>query len=202
VLFDDNRARTVVFMVLFIILSGCTQPTKRLHPDERSETEFGTGLTSQDIRSVCQRTARSMGRALAALPKFKDAEEPPTIAFLEMVNESNQYFDTRLLQDKISTLLIKNGEGRFRFLDRQHIDALRKEMRDKERGKFTAARIAPLLGADLYLTGRLDSIDRVASGGTTTWTRLSFRLVDDQSLVVWKDDYEIKKFSKLGVMYR
>ena len=179
-------------------LGGCSAPTKRLHPDEYSEEEWGTGLSSQDIRSVCERMARSLAR----LPQFQGPGESPTIAFLEMTNESNEYFDTTMLQDKICTLLVKYGEGRYRFLDRSSIDALRAELRDKERGKLTASRVAPLLGADMFLTGRLDSLDKATSGGRTTWTRLSFRLVDDQSLVVWQDDYELKKFSRIGVMYR
>ena len=101
------------------------------------------------------------------------------------------------------TELIKSSEGRIVFIDRAIIDQIEKENRDKSRGKRTSSGDETPLGADFFLTGVIDSIDKVAGAGRTSYLRLSFRLTNAaSSAVVWEDEYEIKKHTTTGVMYR
>jgi PBP1b-binding outer membrane lipoprotein LpoB len=179
--------------------SGCTGETKRMDPDQMSDIEFGTGITSQDFRSISQRMARS----LVQLPQIQNATTPPKIAFSQVINNSNDYIDGDAFLRKMRTELVKNAEGRMVFLDRAIIDEIERENRDKARGKRTASGEQIPLGADFFLTGAIDSIDRVAGAGRTQYLRLSFRLTDaGTAAVVWEDEYEIKKHSTTGVMYR
>ncbi len=179
--------------------SGCTGETKRMDPDQMSEVELGTGLTSQDFRSISQRMARS----LVQLPQIQSATTPPKVAFSQVINNSNDYIDGDAFLRKMRTELIKNAEGRVVFLDRAIIDQIEKENRDKARGKRTASGEQTPMGADFFLTGTIDSIDKVAGAGRTEYLRLSFRLTDaGSSAVVWEDEYEIKKHSTTGIMYR
>jgi len=195
--------RTCAWMTAWALAAawapGCTGETKRLSPDEASDIEIGTGLTSQDFRSTAQRMARS----LITLPQIQNATTPPKVAFVSVANRSNEYIDGDAFLNKMRTELIKHSGGKVVFLDRSIIDAIEKENRDKQRGKRTASGDETPLGADFFLTGTIESLDKVAGAGHTTYLRLSFRLTEGgSSAIVWEDDYEFKKHATAGLMYR
>ena len=204
--FVKKDARFGRWGMLFVLCAGlvatsvaCTGKTKRLDPDALSEEEVGTGLTSQDFRSVCERMARSLVR----MPQIQNASTPPKVTLVEVVNNTNDYIDGDEFAHKVRTLLIKHCGGRVVFIDRALTDQIEKEQRDKRRGKITSAGEKTRYGADFFLTGRIASIDRVAGAGGTTYYRLSFRLTDAAtSAIVWEDEYEIKKASTVGSVYR
>jgi PBP1b-binding outer membrane lipoprotein LpoB len=178
---------------------ACTGQTKRLDPDALSEQEVGTGLTSQDFRSVCSRMASSMVQK----EQIQKASTPPKIALLAVENNTNDYIDADEFTHKMRTMLIQHCGEKIVFLDRAVTDQIEKERRDKRRGKITSAGDQDRLGADFFLTGRIASIDRVAGGGMSTYFRLSFRLTDAaSSAIVWEDEYEIKKASTVSSVYR
>lgn len=183
---------------IVVVLLGCTGHTKRVDPDALSEAEVGTGLTSQDFRSVCQRMARS----LMNVAEIQNAAEPPLVAIAPVANDSNDYIDGTEFARKMRTELIKHAEGRVRFLDRELARRIDDENRDKRRGKVTGGEETTRHGADFFLTGRIAAIDRVVGGGSTAYYRLSFRLTDAaNSVIVWEDDYEIKKQSVVADVY-
>ena len=190
----------LVFLAgLAVVSSGCTGETKRIDPDALSEEEVGTGLTSQDFRSVCEKMARSLIRR----PEIQNASTPPKVALAEVVNNTNDYIDADEFTHKMRTLLIKHCEGRMVFLDRTLTDLIEREQRAKRRGKITSSGEKDRYGADFFLTGRIGAIDRVAGKGMTTYYRLSFRLTDAaSSAIAWEDEYEIKKASTVGSVYR
>ena len=73
----------------------------------------------------------------------------------------------------------------------------------KRRGEFSASRKGHLSGADFFLTGTLDSIDKASGGIRSTYTRYSFRLTEAESGdIYWEDDYEVKKIGKAGLYDR
>jgi PBP1b-binding outer membrane lipoprotein LpoB len=186
-------------VVAVLVLPGCTGSTKRVDPDRLSDKEVGTGLTSQDFRSVCQRMARS----LVAVPAIQSASTPPTVAIEPVVNRSSDLIDGTEFARKIRTELIKHAEGRVQFVDREVTNAVDSENRAKRRGKVTGDGDGVREGADYFLTGRIFSIDNAAGKGATSYFRLSFRLTKaDSAVIVWEDDYEVKKESTTGHMYR
>lgn len=180
---------------------GCaaTGETKRVDPDALTESEVGTGLTSQDFRSACERMARS----LITRPEIQNASSAPKVALLRVENNTNDYIDADAFTYKIRTLLIKHAEGKIAFADRDITDPIEKEKRDKRRGKITSGGEKGRWGVDFFLTGRLDSIDQAAGKGFTSYYRLSFRLTSaEESQIVWEDEYEIKKAAKRSDVYR
>ncbi len=195
-----HRVFTPLLLVALVCSTvGCGGKTKRIGADEDSEIEQGTAMTSQDFRSITQRMARS----LVTLPQVQNSTTPPKLAFLRPENKTNDYMDTEAFLNKMRTELIKNGGGRLLFLDRQATAAIERENRDKEAGRLTTAGPATRFGADFFLTGAIESIDRVANKGHTTYYRYSFRLTDAAtSVIVWEDDYEIKKYSTTPLVYR
>ncbi|MBT3278097.1 MAG: hypothetical protein HN370_01835 [Phycisphaerales bacterium] len=118
-------------------------------------------------------------------------------------NRSNDFIDGDSFLNKMRTQLLRNSGGRITFLDRAIVSSIEQESRDKSRGRITSSGEQARFGADFFLTGTIESIDKVAGAGHTTYTRLSFRLTDaGTSAIVWEDEYEIKKHSTTGLMYR
>lgn len=197
-----NKLLRMVAIAAFAALAsqgGCTGKTHHMDLDQGSDEELGTGITSQDFRSISQRMARD----LITIPRIQSAGTAPKVAFSTVVNNSNEYLDGDAFLRKMRTELVRNSGERIVFLDRAITPDIEKEKRDKERGKRTASGEEIPLGADFFLTGTIDSIDKVAGGGRTTYWRFSFRLTDAAtSAIVWENEYEIKKHATTGIMYR
>lgn len=189
----------LVLPALLLVAAGCTGSTKRIDPDRLSDQEVGTGLTSQDFRSVCQRMARS----LVAIAEIQNATSPPTVAIEPVVNRSSELIDGTEFARKIRTEMIRHAESRVLFVDRELTKSIDAENRAKKRGKVTGDGDTLREGADYYLTGRIFSIDSTTGKSATGYFRLSFRLTKaDSSIIVWEDDYELKKESTAGHIYR
>lgn len=181
------------------LLAGCGGKTHRVSLDEETEIERGTSMTSTDFRSITQQ----MARGLIGVAEIQNATSPPTIAFLTPKNNTRDYLDTDAFLNKMRTELIQNAGGKFRFLDRDIVAAIEKENRDKELGRRTASELKTVYGADFFLTGVIESIDRATERGRTQYVRYSFRLTDaGSSAIVWEKDYEIKKHARTAVINR
>jgi PBP1b-binding outer membrane lipoprotein LpoB len=193
-----QRVVRIMLLGLVIGFAGCIERERTRIAIDSDTKEEGTGMSSRDFRSVSQRMARS----LISIAPIQNAKNPPTIAFLEVKNLSNDpYLIGDMFLNKMRTELIKHSEGKITFLDRENLQDIRKENREKERGKLTSSGTETPYGADYFLTGTIESIDRVAGSGGTTYMRYSFRLTHgSNSAIVWEDDYEIKKYSKAGIM--
>jgi len=193
-----SKVSIVTVCIIVISFIGCTGTTTQLNPDELSNIEQGSGMTSQDFRSVAQRLARS----LIVLPQIQDALTPPKIALARVTNKSDEYINGDMFLNKMRTDLIKHSQGKIIFLDRSIIEVIEKENRDKSRGRRTTGEQKTPYGADFFLTGTIESIRNVAGRGKTTYLRYSFRLTDaSSSAIIWEDDYEIKRHLKSSVIY-
>lgn len=192
------KAMLLIISAISIFIAGCTGTTTQLNPDELSNIEQGSGMTSQDFRSVAQRLARS----LIVLPQIQDALTPPKIALVRVTNNSDEYINGDMFLNKMRTDLIKYSQGKILFLDRSIIETIEKENRDKARGRRTTGVQNTPYGADFFLTGTIESIRNAAGRGKTTYLRYSFRLTDaGSSVIIWEDDYEIKRHLKSSVVY-
>ena len=118
-------------------LLGCTGGTKRVDPDALTEAEVGTGLSSQDFRSVCEQMARS----IVQLPQVQQASTPPKMVVAEVQNETD---DPLIRADnfthKIRTRLIEGAAGKIVFIDRDErmTEQVKQENRDEEDSYFEA----------------------------------------------------------------
>ena len=193
-----TRAGLVLTLALAAVVTGCAGQTARMDLDSEDDALLGA-LGSKDFRSVCFEMAQSMVR----LPQIQNAAKPPTIAFVDMVNNSDEILNADDLLYKMRTELIKNSGGKMVFLDRDIIEQIRTERRDKQRGKVTSSGGKPVYGADFFLAGRVESIRRSRGRTQTKYMRISVRLTDaSSSAIVWENDYELKKMVMRGVYDR
>ena len=180
------------------LLAGCSGQTARMDVDSEDDA-LGGAIGSKDFRGVCFEMAQSMVR----LPQIQNASGPPTIAFFEMVNNSDELINAEDILYKIRTELIKNSGGKMIFLDRDAIEKIKTERRDKDRGKVTSSSNKALYGADYFMSGRIEGIRRTRGRRETEYIRIAVRLTDAQSSgIVWENDYEFKKLFLRGVYDR
>lgn len=188
----------LLMVLACLAAAGCAGRTARMDLDSEDDAVRGA-LGSKDFRSACFEMAQSM----VQLPQIQRAAKPPTIAFVEMENRSDELFDADSLLYKMRTELIKNSGGKMTFLDRDIIDKIRQERLDKDRGRVTTSSDKPVFGADYFLAGRVESIRRTRGRVETKYMRISVRLTDaHSSAIVWENDYEIKKLALAGVYDR
>lgn len=197
-----NYLRRIGFLFLAgALLAGCaTGVTRRVDLDAEL-VDDASSTSVQDYRTVSDQMARS----LVQLSMIQQAESPPSIAFLEVDNRTNQFIDTVAFQEKIRTLLLKNCRGKILFLDRAAIEAILDERERKKKGLVTASgkSSSAIYGADYFLTGSIHSINRIQGTERTEYRRYSFRLTDaDTSLIVWEDEYETRYFKSKALMDR
>ena len=195
-----TRCRSIATCVVAIALlaTACSGGYRhRVGVDEDTEADRGgTNFSSQDLRTVAQKMARS----IVSLPVVSAAKSPPRVAFLKVDNRSTQIIDTEVFLEKIRSLLLRHSGGRVRFLDRARIKSVMRERGAKRAGVVSAGRQKNLSGADYFLTGSISSIDRVAGRAKATYMRFSFRLTDAESSdIIWEDEYEMKKQAKRSI---
>jgi PBP1b-binding outer membrane lipoprotein LpoB len=180
------------------MLSACLSSTNRVAVD--SEEPFSDTLTgSKELEDVAQK----MTRSLVLLPQVASAAVPPKIAFLEVANNTNEILNKELFLRKMRTLLMQGASGKMVFIDRDKFEAIKREREAKRSGQFSGKANGTLSGADFFLTGTLDSIDKALGGKRSTYTRYSFRLTDAESGdIFWEDEYEVKKVGKAGLYDR
>ncbi len=185
-------------LALATMMSCSVGKTTRVGVD--TDEPFSDVETSSKDLSV---VAEKMAKSILQLPQVFNAKTPVRIAFSDVKNETNEIINKNLFIEKMRTLLLKNGQGRMIFLDREISADIQKEREQKRAGEISSQGSKIKSGADFFLTGKLSSIDKVAGSQRSNYTRYTFRLTDAESTdILWEDDYEVKKVGESGLYDR
>src|SRR5690606_12260289 len=185
-----------IMMILSMIALVSCAAGKTTRVDIDSDDFNSTETSSKDLQAVAQQ----MSRSIMGLPQVYNSATPPRIAFADVRNETNEIINTNMFVEKMRTLLRKNAQGKLLFLDREISQQIMDERDLKEGGVYSGQAKGLVSGADYFLTGQLSSIDKVAGKNRSTYTRYAFRLTDaNDSVILWEDDYEVKKVGSSGV---
>jgi len=165
----------------------------------------GTGIESQDIKSMVDKMVRDM----LANPVLGDVANPPhAIVDAEYFeNQSSQRLNKNILIDQLATQLQIAANGRILFIDREHAEMVAKERESKREGDTGAGTIRAsdaVAGADYRLSGRITSLDARSSDGVMErYMNIVFRMTNLESgIVVWTNQYDFKKAGQDDIIYR
>ena len=179
------------------VCAGCTR-SAYVNPDE-PDVLGGTGIDSQDVRTVAQ----EMARDLVGAEVIASAEGKPVIALLPVRNESRFRVDTDIMTLQIRDLLIEHAGSKIVFVARDRMGDIYAERDAKRAGEISSAGEKMVSGADYFLTGVLKPIHKSADGKASDYVYYSFELIDaESSNIVWAKGYDIKKVGQRGVLYR
>jgi len=198
----DTYRNNLVVVGLALVVAGCAtapQPAVKYVNPGAPGSAAGTGIESQDIGAAAQKAAVS----ILALPKIAQAQVPPTILITPVVNRSASPVDTDLYTVKLRGILMQYSSDKVRFLARdvgwgtnKYEEQLRKE------GEVQPGQARQAATYDYILTAELRGISVASGKGRNEYFLVAFKLVDMNDILLWEDQYEIKKQGGVNAIYR
>lgn len=189
-----------LFALLMVACAG-TRDT-RVNPDA-PDTVTGTGLQSQDIRTMANQMAADI-KAYGVLAPTREGERA-SFFITELRNDSSDTIDRQLILRELRTELFRAFNRQVRILDRspEATDVAQAEQRMKARGEVSGANDRKVAGSDFVLKGVIASRDRQAGRLRSSYINVTFELTDlvTQELV-WTGDYSMKTESEKSVINR
>ena len=200
-------------MIFLVLLAGCSTqrpveyaPAPTVYEDVSSPGRVhGVGLESQDIVAM----TGIMVNDLLNTPAITSRERPPRIIvdskYFE--NRSSNRIDKDIITSKIRTGLNRNSVGRMIFVGRENIGMVDEERKLKRSGgvdEGTIRKTKATLGADFRLVGKIMSLDGSSPTGIKSrYNVINFEMYDLESgAIIWSNEYEFKKSSQEGIVYR
>lgn len=186
-----------------LVLAACggTRDT-RVRPDA-PDTVTGTGLQSQDVRTMAVDMAAKI-KASGVLAPGKEGERASFFIY-ELRNDSSDTIDKELILTKLRTNLFEAFGRQVKIIDRspQASDLVDAERRMKDRGQVSGSNDRKIAGSDFVLKGTIKSRDRQAGKLKSSYILVTFELTDlvTQELA-WTGDYEMKTESEKSVINR
>lgn len=194
---------TGLMAATLLVLAACggTRDT-RVRPDA-PDTVTGTGLQSQDIRTMAVDMAAKI-KASGVLAPGKEGERASFFIY-ELRNDSSDTIDKELILTKLRTNLFEAFGRQVKIIDRspQASDLVDAERRMKDRGQVSGSNDRKIAGSDFVLKGTMKSRDRQAGKLKSSYILVTFELTDlvTQELA-WTGDYEMKTESEKSVINR
>ncbi len=195
--------RTTACGLFCLLLTACegTRDT-RVDPDA-PDTVTGTGLQSQDVRTMVNDMAARL-KADGILAPGRDGERV-SFFITELRNDSSDVIDKKLILLNLRTELFNVFGRQIRILDRspEATDLAEAEGRMKERGEVSGTNDRKVAGSDFVLKGVISSRDRQSGRLRSSYEVVTFELTDlvTQELV-WTGNYEMKTESEKAVINR
>lgn len=195
--------RTFAACLLGLTLVACTGTRDtRVNPDA-PDTVTGTGLQSQDIRTMANDMATKI-KASGALAPSREGERASFFIY-QLRNDSSDTIDKEIILTKLRTNLFEAFGRQVKIIDRapEATELVDAERRMKERGEVSGTNDRKVAGSDFVLKGTIKSRDRQAAALKSSYILVTFELTDlvTQELV-WTGDYEMKTESEMSVINR
>ena len=197
-----NFFRPVVATIGVALIVGCStthKPDVRYIDPGSPGSKGGTGIESQDIGAAAQKAAQS----IVNLPQIAQATVPPTVIITPVVNRSASPIDTDLYTVKLRGILMQYDTGKVRFLARDTSwNENNNEMALRQRGEVQQGQARNAATYDYILTAELRGISGSSGKGRSEYFLVAFKLVDMNDILVWENQYEIKKQGNDSTIYR
>lgn len=195
--------RLVTCGLIGLVLSACRGTIDRRVDPDAADTVTGTGLQSQDIRTMVNK----MSAALKADGILAPGREGERVSFFitELRNDSSDVIDKQLILRELRTELFNSFGRTIRILDRspEANDIVDAERRMKDRGEVSGTNTRKVAGSDFVLKGVIASRDRQAGKLKSQYVNVTFELTDlVTSELVWTGDYSMKSESTKSVINR
>jgi PBP1b-binding outer membrane lipoprotein LpoB len=196
---------TILLLPLAFLAACATAPepaVRYVDPGAQGRIQT-TGIESQDIAAAAQKAAQS----ILNVPQIAQASRAPVIIITPVKNRSSSPIDTDLYTTKLRGTLMQYTSGKVRFLARDaSARTNEREQQLRESGAVasggTASTGRTAATYDYLLTAELQGISTATSQGASDYFLISFKLVDFNDMLLWEDQYEIKKEGRESGVYR
>lgn len=195
--------RSILVGLLGLVLTACAGTRDTRVNEDAPDSVTGTGLQSQDIRTIAVDMAAKI-KASGVLAPTRDGERA-TFFIYELRNDSSDTIDKEIILTKLRTELFQAMGRQVRILDRspQANDLVDAERRMKDRGQVSGTNDRKVAGSDFVLKGTMKSRDRQAGKLRSSYILVTFELTDlVTSELMWTGDYDMKTESEKSVINR
>ncbi len=193
--------KKMFFLLLVIGFVGCAKEESSVsYVDPNSQGAVaGTGVESQDISAAAQKAVQS----ILLTPAIASASQPPIVMITPVTNKSASPIDVSLYTTKVRGALMQYGAGKVRFLARDTgAKTNEREQELRESGEVHGGQSRKASSYDYLMTADLQGISSSSRKGQSDYFLISFKLVDSNDLLVWENQYEIKKEGRENSVYR
>lgn len=198
------RSFTVCLPLLFLAACASKEPAPVTYVDPGAQGRVaGTGIESQDISAAAQKAAQS----ILSVPAVAQAARPPVVLITPVTNRSASPIDTTLYTTKLRGTLMQYASDKIVFLARdasartnEREQQLRESGAVRDRGTAATGRVGETY--DYILTAELQGISTATSRGQSDYFIVSFKLINFEDVLVWENQYEIKKEGRESAVYR
>jgi PBP1b-binding outer membrane lipoprotein LpoB len=187
--------------VAVFILTGCSteKPHVKYMDPGTPGGMGGTGIESQDISAAAQKAAQS----IVNLPQITTAATAPTVLITAVTNRSTSPIDTELYTVKLRGILMQYNSSQVRFLARDvSWNVNNNEQALQKRNEVMPGTPRQAATYDYILTAELRGISASSQAGRSEYFLVAFKLVDINDVLVWENQYEIKKQGNDHTIYR
>ena len=195
--------RSVSVGLIGLFLTACAGTRDTRVDVEAPDTVTGTGLQSQDIRTMAVQMAADI-KAAGVLAPTRDGERA-TFYIYEIENRSSDTIDRQIILLDLRAELFDAFGRQVRMLDRSPSagDLADAERRMKERGEVSGTVDRQIAGSDFVLKGIMTSRDRQAGDLKSSYIQVTFELTDlTTQELVWTRNYRMKTESERSVINR
>jgi penicillin-binding protein activator len=190
-----NRISKILLAAALIALVGCGKTVKRVESD--SVTDLSGQWNDTDSRLVAEEMLNDcLSRAWYQNALQAKAGKLPTVVVGQVRNKSHEHINVETFIKDMQRTLINSGKVEF-VANATEREELREEVASQSGNATdeTRAEAGQEAGADLMLTGSLNSIVDQEGGESVIFYQIDLELTDVQShKKLWIGDKKIKKY--------
>lgn len=189
---EHKNIKLLVLLTLALGLGACQSKVE--YGDASAVETVNENFGSKDLQDITQKMVDSMLNFPPIM--LLTAQDRPIVFVDKIKNKTSEHIDTESVTDSISNQLLRSGK--FRFIDMNKVDAVRKQLDYQNNSGMvdpsTAISLGRQIGAQYMLYGNLSSIIKQAGKTKDVYYKMTMRLMDlNTGLIEWSDEKEIRK---------
>lgn len=182
-----------LFLVLPLVLAGCTTKVSRVQSN--STIDLSGRWNDADSRLVAE---QMIGDCLGQrwLNKWESQNKLPVVIIGTIRNKSHEHISVEAFSKDIERALLNSGKVNF-VASKAEREEMREEKADQQENASaqTAKSLHEETGADLMMSGALNSIVDQEGGDAVVYYQVNMELIDlESNMKVWIGEKKIKKF--------
>jgi len=187
-----HLTRTSLLLAATLLVTACAGPTavRGGHGTENpnlDDAAMSTGLDRVDLEYLMQQNLDKLF-ASRAWTNFRRAPEAPVVAIWPIRNDTTEHIENQLntLLATVESRMVESGDVRVVSRERQREMAAEVGLQNTNAvyDPATAARLSRQVGAQYYLTGKVQAVDERADGERRVQYTLTIQLIGVETSLI------------------
>ncbi len=193
-----SRLRLLAILLMVIPLCNCASIQSNV-PD--SEMVTGSDWSAKDLKDVSEFMALSIEKSAQRSGSELARDKARWILARDLINETDEHVNTRVIMEKIRTRLINDGV--VIFVDDQALNDILNQLKLQQSGLYdskTVAQVGKLAGAKKILRGTISSIRKRTERKDLIFYNITLQIVNiETGDILWTDEKEIQRLTTKGM---